>query len=142
MKVFSVSEALNAARPMIEFRGKYYKVRDLTLQECIMLMAQVQQMQESLEEEAREKGLEDVSFENLTGVLAVSLTSVLEDFPKELAQTVTEREWEAINLALAAARELPLEVLPEEMTAEEILNEQGGTPSTTSTEASGSLPGS
>lgn len=109
MKVYDVDAAIREQRPVVRLRGELYPVADHSVAERIAMTREKMELQVSLAE--REEAGEDVAKE-LMVLQGTAVQGMLEGVPDEVAQTLSEMEWEAVTTAWAAARNEKMVVLP------------------------------
>lgn len=144
-KIVSVDAAIRKNMPYVEFRGELYRLRDLTLRERMKRILEFQERQELAEAEeekaradlaaavsvdASDGGVEnespDVDVDELRArveertdlvlkVHADAICHALEDFPRDLAQTMTEREIQVMHEAIQEAAQVVFPVDVEEV---------------------------
>lgn len=108
MKVFDIDASIEAQRPRIRLRGKTYALRDITVEERMRLMYSAYNKQKELEDT-----IEDTEKlgQLLREMISENLQLLLEDFPAEVADSVTQYEYQAIQDAAAKARDTRIDVL-------------------------------
>ena len=118
-KIFSVDAMLAQNRPLIEIRGRFYEVRDLTLEDRLRKMVSLAKEQEELEaeidtSEASGEDAEKADFARIQKTIARGVLEALVDFPEEIALTLTEREFRTLTAVLAQIREQHVPIRSEE----------------------------
>lgn len=113
MKVFSVDKAISKNKAHIELRGELYEVRDLTVRERIEKIREFKERQERREAEIEESG-DDSSFDDIQDIIKEAIQEALVGVPDEVAETITEAEWAAIQSAMAEIRRQEMTVEAED----------------------------
>lgn len=120
-KRISVDAAIAAATPVIQFRGVDYPLRDLTVRERIERTLEVKAEQEAIETRAEEEDWSEAEFgEYLQKTMAKSMQAALEGVPDEVAESITEREFEALLVAVGEARNLTFTMAVEDVGEEDL----------------------
>lgn len=133
-KVVSVDAAIRENMPYIEFRGRFYRLRDFTIREQVEQILEFKERQEKAEaereaalkavqeaeeeEEAEDGGPDleelranaDEAVARQNAVFGEAFARTLEDFPAELAEDMTEREIKVMQAAIQEAREVTFPV--------------------------------
>lgn len=132
-KVVSVDAALRENMPYVEFRERFYQLRDFTIREQVEMVLDFKEKQEAAEaereaamkavkeaeaddEDADDVGLEELrerSEESVRGVHEVygeAFSRALVDFPAEMVEDMTEREIKALADAIQKAQEITFPV--------------------------------
>lgn len=106
-KIFDIDESILQNRPKVRFRGKVYSLRDLTLVERLRSMREIQEQEEAMitatDPERRA--------EEYQKILASSVKRALDGVPDEVADSVTEAEFQLLTKALAHARSVDLDLV-------------------------------
>lgn len=111
-KRISVDAVLADTLPYVQFRGVDYVLREWTVKDRLLRLAAARDAQEALTavpEEGEEGEVDEAeSAQEVQEIYARALTDALIDFPNEVAMTVTEREFSALQKAINLARNMVL----------------------------------
>lgn len=113
-KIYSIDNAINDNKPYVELRGRLYEVRDLTVRERLQKIMNFRDRQKKVEEEKGED--EELSFEDVQEIISDAVQEALVGVPDEVANSITEREWKALQKTIEAVQEdvFPIDVREEE----------------------------
>jgi hypothetical protein len=125
---YNVDAVLNEDQPIIVFRGKEYKVRDLTVKETIQNIRDAHNEEEKIDRARKQRITEEViadgfeedtvedeverrlvemspeeAFLDYVPLAIETLTRALEGFSKDIGDSLTLKEFQALKSALNAA---------------------------------------
>lgn len=120
-KVYDVDEALEEARPQIMLRGVLYAIRDYTVADRIEHQQALYREQVALEAkiESDEDESDEEELAHLKSVLAHAIQLALDGISDEVARTITEREFKAVQKAVLHSRTEEVEPLIRDLGVEE-----------------------
>jgi len=102
-KIYSVDAAIRDKLPLVELRGRLYRLRDFTIAERLERALAFKEEQEAAEKAAEEAG-EVFDFEKLRDIAARVIQEAVVGVPDDVAKTVTELEFEIFKQAVVEAR--------------------------------------
>lgn len=106
-RIFSVDLALETQRPKIRLRGIVYSVANRTVRERLDLMRALYVRQVQIQRELLSGGDDtdgtEVDFDALQDVTSAAVQGMLEGISDEIAMSITEMEFNALQVQVAAA---------------------------------------
>lgn len=135
-KVYDIDAAVARAVPRIRLRGVLYQLKDMSLRDRLRRLQDFQRRQQALVRKAttgkriktpqQEAEVED----SMQRIMADAIHEALDGVPQDVAESVTEMEFDAIIKAVNAARMTDVEV---EGKVEEVPDDAGESESPTPT---------
>lgn len=114
MKVYDIDEAVLEQKPYIRLRGKLYPLRDMKVEERLRLMRSTFERQQELDQAGNDPNEAGKKLQDMLGEV---LKQALEGVPDKVAESITELEFQAVQTAIAKARNIKLDIVAK--------NEQG-----------------
>lgn len=103
MRVYDIDMALLEQRPMVRLRGEVYPVADKPVADRLRMARDKQNLMAEYRARAKDDPFDEQALRAMRTLQADAAQELLEGLPREVAESLSEREWLALNQSVLDA---------------------------------------